>query len=48
MTIKKLSNGKYRVLSKKGKNLGTFDTKHEAHIRLAQVEAFKARANRKR
>ncbi len=46
MTIKKLSSGKYRVLSKKGKNLGTFDTKHEAHVRLGQVEAFKKKGKR--
>lgn len=39
--IKKLPNGKYRVLSEKGKNLGTYDTKSEAKKRLRQVEFFK-------
>jgi len=39
--IKKMPNGKYRVLSKKNKNLGTFDTKEEANKRLQQVEYFK-------
>jgi len=39
--IKKLPNGKYRVLSEKGKNLGTTNTKTEAVKRLKQVEYFK-------
>jgi hypothetical protein len=39
--IKKLPNGKWRVVSRKGKNLGTFDTKDEAAQRLKQVEFFK-------
>src|SRR5207247_489175 len=34
MSIKRLSNGQYRVLSSKGRNMGTYDTKHEAHVRL--------------
>lgn len=39
--IKKLPSGKYRVCSKKGKNLGTYDSKTEAVERLKQVEFFK-------
>lgn len=39
--IKKLPSGKYRVLSEKGKNLGTSNTKQEAVKRLHQVEFFK-------
>lgn len=39
--IKKMPNGKYRVLSEKGKNLGTFDSKSKAKKRLRQVEFFK-------
>lgn len=39
--IKKLPNGKYRVLSQKGKNLGTYNSKEEAKKRLKQVEFFK-------
>ena len=41
--IKKLPNGKYRVLSEKGKNLGTSDTRSGAEKRLKQVEYFKHR-----
>ena len=39
--IKKLPNGKWKVLSQKGKSLGTYDTKDEAVTRLRQVEYFK-------
>lgn len=39
--IVKLPNGKYRVLSEKGKNLGTSKTKQEAVKRLREVEFFK-------
>lgn len=39
--IKKLPGNKWRVVSEKGKNLGTFDTKEEAQKRLQQVEMFK-------
>jgi hypothetical protein len=38
----------WRVYSEKGKNMGTYKTKHEAHIRLSQVEAFKAGAKKRR
>lgn len=41
--VRKLPGGKYRVLSEKGKNLGTSDTKGEATKRLRQVEYFKHR-----
>lgn len=39
--IRKLPNGKYRVLSEKGKNLGTYNTKNEALKRLKTIEMFK-------
>jgi hypothetical protein len=38
--IKKVGS-KWRVVSKKGKNLGTCDTKAAAHKRLGQIEYFK-------
>lgn len=39
--IRKLPSGKYRVLSEKGKNLGTSDSRAGAVKRLKQVEYFK-------
>lgn len=39
--IKKLPNGKYRVCSEKGKNLGTYTSREQAKKRLRQVEFFK-------
>jgi hypothetical protein len=39
--IIKLPNGQYRVVSMKGKNLGTYKTKDEAKKRLRMVEYFK-------
>lgn len=39
--IRKMPNGKYRVLSEKGKNLGTYKSKDSAKKRLKQVEYFK-------
>lgn len=39
--IRKLPGGKYRVLSEKGKNLGTSNTKSDAVKRLRQIEFFK-------
>lgn len=39
--IKKLPNGKWRVVSRKGKNLGTYDTKEEAVKRLKSIEYWK-------
>lgn len=41
--IRKLPGGRYRVLSQKGKNLGTSKTKEQAVKRLRQVEYFKHR-----
>lgn len=41
--IRKLPNGKYRVLSESGKNLGTYDSKSSAEDRLKDVEYFKHR-----
>jgi hypothetical protein len=39
--IRKLPNGKYRVLSEKGKNLGTYLSHSLAKKRLGQIEFFK-------
>lgn len=39
--IGKLLDGKYRVYSGKGKNLGTYSTYMEARKRLTQIEMFK-------
>lgn len=39
--IAKLPHGKYRVLSQKGKNLGTYRSEKAAKKRLKQVEYFK-------
>ena len=39
--IRKLPNGKYRVLSEKGKNLGTYNSRDAAKKRLKQIEYFK-------
>jgi hypothetical protein len=39
--IKKMPDGKYRVVSQKGKNLGTYDSREGAEKRLKQVEFFK-------
>lgn len=39
--IKKMPGDKYRVLSQKGKNLGTYDSREAAEKRLKQVEYFK-------
>jgi hypothetical protein len=40
MTIKKVKGG-YRLVSRKGKNLGTYDTHAEAEERERQVQYFK-------
>src|SRR5208282_5672113 len=39
--IRKLPNGRYRVLSQDGKNLGTYKSREGAKKRLKQVEYFK-------
>ena len=39
--IRKLPNGKYRVFSEKGKNMGTYDSRKGALKRLRQIEFFK-------
>jgi hypothetical protein len=39
--IRKLKGGSYRVLSQKGKNMGTYKTKGEAKERLKNIEMFK-------
>lgn len=38
--IRKVKEG-YRVVSKKGRSLGTYKTREEAEKRLRQVEFFK-------
>lgn len=40
--IKKLPNGKYTILSLKGKRLGIYDTKQQAVKKLHQIEWFKS------
>lgn len=47
MTVKRTDSG-YRVVSKKGKNLGDSKTKKEALKRLKQVEYFKHQKRGKR
>jgi hypothetical protein len=39
--IRKLRNGKYRVYSKKNRNLGTYTKLESARKRLKQIEYFK-------
>lgn len=39
--IRKLPNGKYRVFSEKGRNMGTYDSMSAAKKRLRQIEFFK-------
>lgn len=39
--IRKLPNGKYRVYSEKGKNMGTYTSMSAAKKRLGQIEFFK-------
>lgn len=39
--IEQLSDGRWRVYSKKGRNLGTYESKGAAEERLSQVEMFK-------
>jgi hypothetical protein len=39
--IRKLPNGKYRVFSEKGKNMGTYTSMSAAKKRLRQIEFFK-------
>jgi hypothetical protein len=46
--IRKMPNGKWRVLSEKGKTLGTYFTKEQAVTRLRQIEYFKHKKKKKR
>jgi len=39
--IRKVGKNKYRVVSKSGKNLGTYKSRKAARNRLRQVEYFK-------
>ena len=41
--IEKLKNGKYRLLSHTGKNLGTFDSHEAAAKHEGEVEYFKSK-----
>ena len=45
--IRKLSDGKYRLYSKNGKNLGTFDSKTAAEKHEQEVQYFKHRTKHK-
>lgn len=47
MTIRRVG-GMFRLVSKTGKNLGTFKTKREAHVREGQVQAFKRKKRKQR
>lgn len=47
MSIHRVKAG-FRVVSKKGKNMGTYRSKVGAETRLAQIERFKARAKTKK
>ncbi len=38
--IIKIKEG-YRVVSEKGRNMGTYPTKEQAEVRLRQIEMFK-------
>jgi arsenate reductase-like glutaredoxin family protein len=44
--IRKLKDNKYRVLSEKGRNMGTFTSKEKAKKRLQQIEYFKKDSNK--
>lgn len=46
--IVRLSNGKYRIYSHNGKNLGTYTSYGSAKKRLAEVEMFKHMDKQKR
>lgn len=39
--IRKMPNGKYKVVSRKGKTLGIYNTREQAEKRLQQIEMFK-------
>jgi len=41
--IQKLPSGEYRVVSKKGRNFGTYHSKEDAEKRLKQIEFFRFR-----
>lgn len=43
MTCRKMPNGKYRLVSKKGKNLGEADSLKGCRRREQQVQYFKKR-----
>jgi hypothetical protein len=42
--IRKIKEG-YRVMSEKGRNMGTYKTEGEAKKRLQQIEYFKHKGN---
>ncbi len=47
--IRQLSDGQWRVFSRKNKNLGTYSSKEEARQRLNEIEMFKhMKKNKKR
>lgn len=46
MTIRKIGKQRFRVVSRKGKNLGTYRSRAAAQKRLRQVEYFKKRGKR--
>jgi hypothetical protein len=45
--IRKLKNGKFKVVSESGRNMGIYDSEKEAKKRLQQVEYFKHKKKEK-
>lgn len=46
MTIRKIGPRKYRLYSRRGRNLGTYRSRKGAQRRERQVQGFKHRRNR--
>ena len=46
--IKKMPDGKYKILSEKGKHLGTYPSFEKAKKRLKQIEMFKHMKNKRK
>lgn len=44
--VRKLPDGRYRVFSEKGKNLGTFNNEKEAKSHLKEIESFRNKNNK--
>ena len=46
MSIHKVKGG-HRVISRRGKNMGTFPSRAKAEKRLAQIDRFKAKTKKR-